>query len=151
MTLWICKNVRSSVANLLSLRIFGASNRAVVQLGRTLEWGAYPDDFLKLSRLDLTRSTLGKAANRHDLTCTQIMPKIFHEWIKQWIKLERLRDFQMGRSESAELLLMYLGRCLDTSDTQKQAWRVYRTARTTFPGTAKDLTMRSSQHTVCEK
>jgi hypothetical protein len=23
--------------------------RAVVQLGRTLEWGAYPDDFLKLS------------------------------------------------------------------------------------------------------
>jgi hypothetical protein len=30
-------------------RIFSASNRAVVQLGRTLEWGKSPDDFLKLS------------------------------------------------------------------------------------------------------
>src|SRR5882762_3577339 len=40
MTLWICKNVRSSVANVWSLRIFSASNRAVVQLGRTLEWGS---------------------------------------------------------------------------------------------------------------
>jgi hypothetical protein len=37
------------MANLLSLRIFGASNRAVVQLGRTLEWGAYSDDFLNSS------------------------------------------------------------------------------------------------------
>ena len=35
-----CENPCSSVANLLSLRIFGASNRAVVQLGRTLEWGS---------------------------------------------------------------------------------------------------------------
>ena len=35
-----CENTCSSVANLLSLRIFGASNRAVVQLGRTLEWGS---------------------------------------------------------------------------------------------------------------
>jgi hypothetical protein len=68
------------------------------------------------------------------------MPKIFHEWIKQWIKLERLRDFRMGRSESAELLLMYLGRYLDTTDTQKQAWRVYRTAKTTFPAVARSVT-----------
>src|SRR6266576_5629764 len=36
----VCENPCSSVANLLSLRIFGASNRAVVQLGRTLEWGS---------------------------------------------------------------------------------------------------------------
>ena len=35
-----CENPCSSVANLLSLGIFGASNRAVVQLGRTLEWGS---------------------------------------------------------------------------------------------------------------
>ena len=57
-------------------------NRAAVQLGRTLEWGAYPDDFLKLSRLDLTRSTLGKTSNWRYLTFAEIMPKFFHRWIK---------------------------------------------------------------------
>src|SRR5258708_5700709 len=40
MNFFVCENPCSSVANLLSLRIFGASNRAVVQLGRTLEWGS---------------------------------------------------------------------------------------------------------------
>ena len=40
MNFFVSENPCSSVANLLSLRIFGASNRAVVQLGRTLEWGS---------------------------------------------------------------------------------------------------------------
>src|SRR5207245_6713133 len=47
-------------------------------------------DFLTLSRLDLSCSTLGKSSNRRDLAYAQIMPKIFHEWIKQWIKVDRL-------------------------------------------------------------
>ena len=57
--------------------------RAVVQLGRTLEWGAYPDDFLTLSQLTLTCSTLGKSARRRDLTLSQNMLKFIHEWIKK--------------------------------------------------------------------
>jgi hypothetical protein len=40
-------------------------------------------DFLTLSRLALTRSTLGKSSNRRDLTFAQIMPEIFHQWIKR--------------------------------------------------------------------
>jgi len=80
------------------------------------------------------------------------MPKNFHEWIKQWIKLERLSEFQMIRSESPEFVLMYLGRCLDTSDAQKRAWPVYRTARTAFPFLARSVTCsfkRSSNASAC--
>ena len=42
------------MANLLSLRIFGASNRAVVQLGRTLEWGSRGRGF-ESRRPDVTK------------------------------------------------------------------------------------------------
>jgi hypothetical protein len=43
-------------------------HRAVVQLGRTLEWGKSLADSLTLSQLHLTCSTLGKSAFWRDLT-----------------------------------------------------------------------------------
>src|SRR5262245_19918028 len=63
-----------------------AANREVLQLGRTLEWGKSTADFLTLSRLDLTCSTLGKSPKARCLTGAQIMPKFFHRWISKWIK-----------------------------------------------------------------
>jgi len=57
---------------------------AVAQLGRAPGSGQWADDFSQLFRLALTCSTLGKSLNPRDLTFAQIMPKIFHEWIKRW-------------------------------------------------------------------
>src|SRR5437016_3718794 len=64
--------------------------RAVAQLGRAPGSGQYSDCFLKLSRLDLTCSTLDKSPKLLYLICAHNMPKFFHRWIKRWIKAARL-------------------------------------------------------------
>src|SRR5712672_1286920 len=51
------------------------SFRAVAQLGRAPGSGQSPDDFLKLSQLTLTCSTLGKSAVSRSLTRSQKFPK----------------------------------------------------------------------------
>jgi hypothetical protein len=74
-------------ADLQATRLPLQSRAAGSELGdRASRLHRYPADFLILSQLDLTRSTLGKSRKSRHLTCAQIMPKFFQEWIKQWIK-----------------------------------------------------------------
>jgi hypothetical protein len=83
--------LQSLVRNLQSKVLFwGLSS-----VGRAPQWHRYPGHFLTLSRLDLMCSTLGKSGKLHDLTFAQIMPKIFHEWIKlnaENVKTPALKD-----------------------------------------------------------
>ena len=65
-----------------------------------LEWGKSPDDFLTLSQLALTCSTLGKSASRRDLTLPQNMPKFFHGWIKSVDKGRAPQWFNSARARS---------------------------------------------------
>jgi hypothetical protein len=51
----------------------------------------------------------------------------------------------------ARIVLMYLGRRLDTSDAQKRAWRVYRTARTAFPFLSRSVTCSFQTFEQCER
>ena len=60
--------------------------RAVAQLGRAPGSGQLPGDFLKLSQLALTCSTLGKPPNSRDLNSRPNTLKFFRQWIKRWIK-----------------------------------------------------------------
>ena len=58
------------------------SSNIIFSVGRAPQWHRYPGHFLKLSECALTCSTLGKSDKSRHLTCAQIMPKFFNEWIK---------------------------------------------------------------------